>query len=142
MADSPCTRCGERCNGKLFFAYVNYYDDEQLIKRRLRMCQECVFQHFGPLIEFADRQTTRGNWVPEEGNRQWQTAVDSAITEIVQLVKPSSPPINETTPMSGEGAGTASTPSAATATPAQSRQLSASSRRSTTQALNGRHGKS
>src|ERR1700752_825091 len=71
MADSACTVHGGKVNGKLFFAYVNYYEDDVLVKRRLRMCSECVVAGFDPLIDGADEYTTHGQWRPKEDSVLW-----------------------------------------------------------------------
>lgn len=65
MSDSPCTGCRATNNGRLMFFYVNYYDDQELLKRRCRLCQKCVAELVAPLIEGADFQN---------GKKEWQVA--------------------------------------------------------------------
>jgi hypothetical protein len=127
MADSPCTKCGEKCNGKLFFAYVNYYEEQELIKRRLRICQACVFDFFAPLIELSDRQSNWGNWIPAEGEKQWPIDAVSAITNHARLVNGLSTQPTKTTVTSTVGAATESNLSAENAgspAPSQAQRFS------------------
>lgn len=63
MSDSPCTACRATNNGRLFYAYVNHYVDEDLQKRRVRLCRDCVADVLMPLVESADWQV----------GREWET---------------------------------------------------------------------
>jgi len=54
MSDSPCTGCRATTRGRLFFAYVNHYMGDELVKRRIRMCADCVADLLAPLLEGAD----------------------------------------------------------------------------------------
>lgn len=62
MSDSPCTGCRSTRNGRLFFAYVNHYGGEDLEKRRVRLCQQCVADLLAPLLECADFMED-GQWL-------------------------------------------------------------------------------
>ena len=137
MADSPCTKCGEKCNGKLFFAYANYYEEQELIKRRLRLCQACVFDFFAPLIEFADRQSNFGNWIPAEDEKPWPHDARSAITEVARLANVQSNQSTKTTATSIGAENTASNVSAEHAGLAPQSAPSESSPHSKKQESNG-----
>jgi len=54
MSDSPCTACRSTANGRLFYAYVNHYVGDDLEKRRVRLCTQCVVDLLVPLLEGAD----------------------------------------------------------------------------------------
>lgn len=115
MADQPCTRCGYGFSGRAFIAYVNFYDDRDLIHCRVRLCVNCVADHFLPMVDESDRKNERGVWIPAQGEREWPTAAPSVNTAIAQradslLLQP-----NQTTSTSTEGAANPPTHSAANA---------------------------
>lgn len=85
MADTPCSVCDNGYNGKAFVAYVNYYDDQQLIQCRLRLCMNCIADHFLILVENADRRNERNQWILAREERQWRTGAHSETTEIAKL---------------------------------------------------------
>jgi hypothetical protein len=61
MSDSPCTGCRSTRHGRLFYAYVNHFMGTDMERRRVRLCQQCVFDLLGPLLEGADHQED-GQW--------------------------------------------------------------------------------
>ena len=62
MSDFPCTNC-RNTHGRNSIFYVNWYDvDDRIIKKRLRLCQKCVFEELAPLLAHADVKTERGEW--------------------------------------------------------------------------------
>jgi hypothetical protein len=71
MADSPCTCCGIGFHGKAFIGYVNYYDDRVLVQKRLRLCIDCIADHFLILVEKADSRDERGNWIDYRESESW-----------------------------------------------------------------------
>jgi len=116
MSESPCTGCRATNRGRLFFAYVNHYAGDELTKRRVRLCSDCVADVLGPLLEGAD-YWENGQWVLD-----WIPA-KYASTATAPLVASSfsgdpriSTPISETqssTTPSATHAGTASSSPAA-----------------------------
>jgi hypothetical protein len=71
MADMPCSCCDTGFSGRAFLAYVNFYDGDELVKKRVRLCQNCIVEHFLPLVENADEKDSRERWLPARGERQW-----------------------------------------------------------------------
>lgn len=65
MSDRPCTGCRSTSNGRLFFAYVNHYVGDDLERRRVRLCRECIVELLEPLVECADKQVD-GRWTEIE----------------------------------------------------------------------------
>lgn len=62
MSDVPCTGCRSTRNGRLFYAYLNHYAGDDLERRRLRLCRDCVADYLAPLLEGADYQED-GQWI-------------------------------------------------------------------------------
>lgn len=88
MASKACTTCGRVPPGKLLYAYFHYFDDQERMSRRATLCPDCVFEHFAPLTEHADRMDRFGNWNIEREVDQWQQDALSEITRTVQRVAP------------------------------------------------------
>lgn len=65
MSDSPCTGCRATNRGRLFFVYVNHYVEDEVGKRRARLCQGCVYDLLAPLLEHAD-YLENGSWQSQE----------------------------------------------------------------------------
>jgi hypothetical protein len=62
MSDMPCTGCRATNRGRLFFAYLNHYMGDELVKRRVRLCADCVAEMLAPVLEGADYLES-GQWV-------------------------------------------------------------------------------
>jgi hypothetical protein len=80
MSDTPCTGCRATNRGRLFFAYVNHYMGDDLVKRRIRMCADCVAELLSPLLEGADYLES-GQWVTvdiRDASTRSTTAVNRA----------------------------------------------------------------
>ena len=60
MSDFPCTSCRNTHGSNQYF-YVNWYDDRELVKRRLRLCRDCVMEFFA-FLEYADVRDASGHW--------------------------------------------------------------------------------
>jgi len=87
MSDFPCTGCRSTTYGRNWYFYVNYYDDQELIKRRARLCKDCVANIVPQLLEGADYQDDRKNWVPVERHSSvWQNDARAARTNPAPLV--------------------------------------------------------
>lgn len=81
MSDFPCTGCRSTANGRLTYFYVNYYADQELVKRRARLCQNCVVDVVPQLLEGADYQDEQRNWIPVERHvSKWLEDANSALT--------------------------------------------------------------
>lgn len=72
MSDSPCTGCRATNRGRLFFVYVNHYVGEEMQKRRVRLCNDCVIDLLVPLLETADYQEGKA-WLPFDAHASTQT---------------------------------------------------------------------
>src|SRR5690349_15133465 len=100
MADSPCTCCGQGFNGRAFIAYVNFYDDRELIQKRLRLCINCISDHFLILVESADSRNERGVWIDAKEQHIWENDAQSENTVAAARAALSSVRPPENTPTS------------------------------------------
>lgn len=83
MADSPCTCCERGFNGRAFIAYINFYDDRELVQKRLRLCVDCIADHFLLLVEKADSRNEHGIWIDSRETESWGNGAHSEITATV-----------------------------------------------------------
>lgn len=113
MSDSPCTGCRATSNGRLFYVYVNHYVNEDVEKRRVRICKNCVFDLLAPLLEGADYLENR-QWVPVEIASGQNTHIPAALAVTRSLpVEPITSTSTITKPPKGKrSAGGAGAPSA------------------------------
>lgn len=77
MSDYPCTGCRSTRNGRLFFAYVHHYMDEDLVKRRVRLCPNCCADLLAPLLEGADYKEG-SEWIAIERSSALRTHTENA----------------------------------------------------------------
>lgn len=115
MADAPCSCCDTGYSGRAFIAYVNFYDGDDLVQCRLRLCQNCIADHFLILVENGDKRNERNVWISAREMNGWRTDAHLGITETVKAVAISSRQTSETTSMSLGAGDTKSTSSAANA---------------------------
>jgi hypothetical protein len=132
MADAPCTGCDEGYSGKAFVAYVNYYDDQELQQCRLRLCMNCIADHFLTLVSNADRRNERRVWITRQEYDQCRTDVRTDSTPLAPLVAVQSDQTNGTTHTFLEAEANKTTRSAPNAGSKPRAPQSPSSRRSTT----------
>lgn len=135
MADRPCTNCRSTL-GRQSYLYVNWYDvDDTLIKRRVRLCQQCTFEVAAPLLENADRDTPKGWQFSDqlEDEKPWRNAI-SAITQRAQPAGNTSTQ-NEVTSITTRRVSPSATPQCAESAPtsSSSEQKSSSARSSNTE---------
>jgi hypothetical protein len=130
MSDSPCTACRATNNGRLFYAYVNHYVDEDLQKRRVRLCRDCIADVLMPLVDGADWQVGR-EWETHEQRLARLDQEDSARYANIQPVQLAERRPSDASPIATnsvhESAPASSVP---TASGSPQRQPESSSRRS------------
>lgn len=85
MADTPCSCCNSGYSGRAFIAYVNFYDERELIQRRLRLCVDCIADHFLILVENGDYKNERNVWCAAR-EQQWDSADDANSGTIVNVL--------------------------------------------------------
>lgn len=130
MADQPCSCCESGFSGRAFIAYVNFYDGDDLCKRRLRLCQNCIAEHFLILIENADEKDSRDVWRPARGEKQWLSAANSVSIDPVTVARDRFSQASQTTLTSTEVQVEKQTPSATDAGSGSQSRPSRSSKRS------------
>lgn len=130
MADSPCTACGMGFHGKAFIAYVNFYDDRELVQKRLRLCVNCITDHFLILVEKADSRNERGIWIDSRESESWGKDAHLGITETARLAASSLRPLHVDTPTSSRESTEQTKSSAPNATTLSQQQRSQSSEHS------------
>lgn len=76
MADTPCSCCNRGYSGRAFIAYINFYDERELVQRRLRLCVDCIADHFLILVENGDYKNERKVWCAAR-EQQWDSTEDA-----------------------------------------------------------------
>lgn len=66
MSDYPCTGCRATNRGRLTYVYLQYFDDQELVRRRARLCADCVVDLLPPMLEGADYSGDNRSWIPVE----------------------------------------------------------------------------
>lgn len=128
MSDIPCTGCRSTSNGRLTYFYVNYYDDQVLVKKRVRLCRECVVDLAMPMLTDADSAGPNGAWQPvERSYDEWKASANSDGMARASFAAPQSSPQPPTSIASTEN-GEAMSKLAEVATDSSSRRRSSSSR--------------
>src|SRR5215216_1171518 len=91
MSDYPCTGCRSTTAGRLSYVYVQHFVDDELVRRRVRFCRDCLASYLPPLIEGADWSTPSRGWESHEEHIAWlATPVHSPIRE--PSARPAGPP--------------------------------------------------
>lgn len=138
MADSPCTCCGNGFSGRAFIAYINFYDDRELVQKRVRLCMNCIADHFLVLVEHSDARNERGIWCDYREQESWVFGAHSENTDPVMDAVTLSRQRNAITSTFSEATATNQTDSATSAGSPPQSQVRTSSKRLKRQGTNSK----
>lgn len=86
LSDRPCTACRATNNGRLFYVFVNHYVEDELVKRRVRICRDCVMELLPPLLEGAD-YWEKSEWLTADSASLGSTLISPAARAEVTLLE-------------------------------------------------------
>jgi len=66
MSDYPCGNCRHTDHGRLKYVYVTYFEGEETLKTRGRLCTDCFDGLLGDYLECAERPDPSGRWLSRE----------------------------------------------------------------------------